>query len=78
MPGNALEFVGTVFVKNVKSLIFWHKLFLKKTFHQDNNVNLIFILSQINKTRHFLNLAENVRFTQIQKSEISPNFQQFF
>ena len=38
--------------------------FRKKTFNPDINVYLIFMMLQINKTKHFLNLAEKVLFMQ--------------
>ena len=49
MYENASKFKGTVLVKNVKSLNFWHKLFLKNTFYPDNYVHLIFMMFQITK-----------------------------
>ena len=59
---NASEFIDTFWVQNVKILIFcFAETFLKNTFNPDNNFHWIFMMLQINKTKH-LNLAENVIF----------------
>ena len=73
------EFIGTFLVKNVIILIFWHKPFLKDLY-PDNNVHLIFVMLQINKTKQ--NIFDSGRkldvlFMLFKKSEIASNFYQF-
>ena len=63
MPRNAWEFKGTFLVKNAKILIFGIKISLND-FYPDKNFQLIFMMLQINCTKHFLNIAENVLFMQ--------------
>ena len=78
MPRNAWEFKGTSLVKNAKILIFWHKKFLKTIFYPDKNFQLIFMMLQINCTKHFLNIAENVPFMQFKKKGNFPKISTSF
>ena len=72
MPRNAWEFKGTFLVKNAKILIFWNKNSLKRFFYPDKNFQLIFIMLQINCTKHFFNIPENVLFMQFKKKVKFP------
>ena len=50
-----------------QNIDFLAKCFLKKIFTKINNFQLIFMMLQINITKHILNLAENVLFYAILK-----------
>ena len=78
MPGYACELIGT-FCEKCQNIDFTVKTFLRKTFYLLNNFQLIFMMLQINKTKHYLNFAENVLFYAIsKKKDISSNFYQLF
>ena len=62
---NAWECLGIqrrLFGEKCQNIYFLTKTFLKMIFYSDNNFQLIFMMLQINCTKHFLNLAENVLF----------------
>ena len=56
----------------------WHwNLAFKKTFYPDNSFYLICMMLQINKTKHVLNLTENVflcNFKKVEFPQISNSF----
>ena len=62
---NAWECLGIqrrLFVEKFKNIDFLTEIFLKMIFYPYNNSHLIFMMLQINCTKQFLNLAENVLF----------------
>ena len=77
MPGNVWEFIDTFLVKNVKTLIFWHKPFLERPFTQIKlPVDLYDVANKLNKIG--FESCRKCAFYAIQKSENSSNFYQFF